>query len=98
MQESKWKICRRYWIHWQVDRPSPGLESINVEAIQLGDILAENFPLVFFTDSLEVLGDFFAGVGPESCAVGEVRRPEQIIHTNLAPMGYPKGIVDKCGV
>ena len=77
---------------------APALTSIHVKAIQFGDVLTQDFPLVFFTDALEVLGDFFARVGPEGCAVGKVRRPEQIIHTNLAPMSHSKRIVDKGSV
>src|SRR5437762_13983610 len=59
---------------------------IHFETVQFGDVLRQNFSLILRPDVLEVLGDLFARVRPKSCAVGKVRRPEQIVDTDLVPM------------
>src|SRR5205823_7649054 len=68
---------------------------IHFETVQLGDVLRQNFSLILRPDALEVLGDLFARVRPKSCAVGKVRRPEQIVDTDLVPMSQSIRIIDK---
>src|SRR5207249_10981712 len=70
---------------------------IHFETVQFGDVLRQNFSLILLADALEVLGDLFARARPTSCAVGKVRRPEQIVDTDLVPMSQPIRITDKPG-
>src|SRR5438093_12788330 len=70
---------------------------IHFETVQFGDGLRQNFSLILLADALEVLGDLFARVRPNSCAVGKLRRPEQIVDTDLVPMSQSIRTIDKRG-
>src|SRR5262245_2103937 len=72
--------------------------SIDVEVVELGGVLPENFLLVFSAHALEILGDFFPRMGPKSRAVRKVRRPEQVLYTYFLTMGDAETVIDKSRV
>src|SRR5262245_8294165 len=72
--------------------------SIQVEAIELSSVVAQNPTLVLFANAFEVMRDFFSRVGPEGRAVGKVRRPEQVADADLVSVGHTKAIIDKGGI
>src|SRR5512145_1426915 len=73
------------------------LSSIPLEAVEFRAIRPEDFLFVLFGDALEVLGDFFLRVGPESRAVGKVRRPEDVLDADLTAMVDAEGVIDERG-
>ena len=54
--------------------------------------------LVGGVNRLEIGGDLFPRLGPERRAVGEVRRPKNIIHADIVAMSDAEAVVDESGV
>src|SRR5262245_21231164 len=71
------------------------LPSVQLKAIKFGRVLPENLPLVSFIDFAEIGGDFFSRLGPECCAVGKIRRPEDIVDSNVLAMSDTETIIDE---